>query len=65
MIFEQYLELLSESLPSMMRQAAAEDPEVQAWLERIYTSSQRGKSKGDAPIKGDADSTSGNESPSF
>lgn len=64
MIFEKYLDLLSESLPSMMRQAAADDPEVQAWLERIYISNQLRKSKGDTPITGDADRTSGNESPS-
>lgn len=43
MVFEDYLELLSESLPSMMRQAATEDREVQAWLERIYISNQRGR----------------------
>lgn len=47
MIFEEYLELLSESMPSMMRQAAADDPEVQAWLERIYISNTRRKSNGD------------------
>jgi hypothetical protein len=36
----------------MMRQAAAEDPEVQAWLERIYISNQRRKSKDDRPTEG-------------
>jgi hypothetical protein len=54
MIFEDYLELLSESLPSMMRQAAADDLEVQAWLERLYISNQRRKSKDDWSIE-DAD----------
>jgi len=44
--FEEYVELLSASLPSMMRKAAAEDAEVQAWLERIYISSTRRKSNG-------------------
>ena len=38
MMFEEYVELLSESLPSFMRQAAAEDSEVQAWLARMYIS---------------------------
>ena len=52
MIFEEYLELLSESMPFMMRRAATEDREVQAWLERIYISNQLRKSKGDRPIEG-------------
>ncbi len=50
--FEEYAEMLSESMPSLMRQAAAEDPEVQVWLERMYISSKRRKSNGKAPIEG-------------
>jgi hypothetical protein len=46
-IFEEYVELLSESMPSLMRQAATEDTEVLAWLERMYISSNRHKTSGD------------------
>jgi len=38
---------LSESMPSLMRQAAAEDTEVRGWLERIYISSKRRETSGD------------------
>lgn len=38
--FEEYVELVSESMPSLMRQAADADPEVRAWLERIYMSNK-------------------------
>lgn len=51
MIFEEYLELLSESMPSIMRQAAAEDREVEAWLQRIYISNQRRKSMNGGPME--------------
>ena len=51
MVFEEYIELLAESLPCIIRQAAAEDSEVQAWLERIYISNQRRQSKGDSPME--------------
>lgn len=40
------VEFLSESIPSLMRKAATEDEEVLAYLERIYVSSKRRKSKG-------------------
>ena len=46
-MFEEYVELLSESMPSLMRQAAAEDTEVRGWLERIYISSKRRETSGD------------------
>jgi len=46
-MFEEYVELLSESMPSLMQQAAAEDTEVRAWLERIYISSKRRETSGD------------------
>jgi hypothetical protein len=46
-VFEEYVELLSESMPSLMRQAAGEDTEVQAWLERMYISSKRPKARAD------------------
>ncbi len=40
---EEYVDVLSESMPSMMRQATAKDSEVRAWIERIYISSKRRK----------------------
>jgi hypothetical protein len=39
MKLEEYVDLLSESMPSLMRQAASEDAEVRSWIERIYMSS--------------------------
>jgi hypothetical protein len=36
MTFEEYAETLAETMPSFMRQAAAEDTEVREWLERTY-----------------------------
>lgn len=42
MKLEEYVEVLSELMPSRMRQAVAEDTEVREWLERIYITSQRG-----------------------
>jgi len=38
---EEYVDVLSESMPSLMRQAAAEDTEVRDWIERIYVSASR------------------------
>lgn len=46
---EEYVELLSESMPSLMRQAATEDTDVRAWLERIYISSTHRDSSGSSP----------------
>jgi len=45
MLFEEYVELLSEAAPRLMRRAAAEDPEVQQWLERIYLLNKYGTSR--------------------
>jgi len=36
MKLEEYVDVLSESMPSLMRAAAAEDTEVRGWIERIY-----------------------------
>jgi hypothetical protein len=63
MVFEEYMELLAEALPSMMRQAATQDPEVQAWLERIYISNQRRKSKGTKPAEEGVDTGRSSHSP--
>jgi hypothetical protein len=46
-LFEEYVELLYESTPSMMRDAAAEDKEVQAWIERLYLLEQHYHHKGE------------------
>ena len=40
MKLEEYVDLLSESMPSVIRQAATEDSEVRGWIERIYISSR-------------------------
>jgi hypothetical protein len=39
MKLEDYVDILSESIPSLMRRAANEHTEVRDWLERIYISS--------------------------
>jgi hypothetical protein len=39
MKLEEYVDLLSETMPTVMRKAATEDAEVFSWLERIYVSS--------------------------
>lgn len=39
MRFEEYVDVLSESMPSMMRRAATDTTEVRAWIERVYISS--------------------------
>jgi len=41
MKLEGYVDLLVESMPSLMRQGAAEHGEVRDWVERIYVSSKR------------------------
>jgi hypothetical protein len=40
MTLEDYVNVLSEPMPSLMRQAAVEDAEVRSWIERIYKSSK-------------------------
>lgn len=42
MKLEEYAEVLADSMPALVRQAATEDSEVREWLERIYISSKRG-----------------------
>jgi hypothetical protein len=49
MKFEEYVDLLSQSMPSLMRQGAAEHAEVRDWLERIYVSSRR-RAGGYSPV---------------
>jgi len=39
MKLEEYVDVLPELMPSLMRQAAVEDTEIRDWIERIYISS--------------------------
>lgn len=41
MTFEEYAELITESVPSLMKRAAEESAEVRDWLLRIYFASKR------------------------
>ena len=49
MKLEEYLGVLSESMPSLMRHAATEDPEVCEWIERMYAISRPHLFDGDIP----------------
>jgi hypothetical protein len=40
MKLEEYVDVLFESMPSLMRKAAADDAEVRDWIERIYITSR-------------------------
>jgi hypothetical protein len=36
MVFEEYLQVLAGNIPSLMKKAAAENDQIQEWLEKIY-----------------------------
>src|SRR5579871_2485737 len=51
MVFEEYVELLAESTSFLMRQAASDDSEIKAWLEKMHALNLRGRSKSDRTME--------------